>query len=59
MNGLKATSESVASNGYSKLCFDSEAAAMGIRVLRCTPQQLKKGEILPVLKRALGLATEL
>lgn len=37
----------------------NEAAAMGIRVLRCTPQQLKKGEILPVLKRALGLATEL
>ena len=37
----------------------NEAAAMGIRVLRCTPQQLKKGEILPVLKRALGITTEL
>ena len=59
MTGLKKISESIGSNGYSESCFDNEAAAMGIRVLRCTPQQLKKGEILPVLKRALGLATEL
>lgn len=41
---------------YEKL---NEAAAMGIRMLYCTPQQLKKGEILPVLKRALGITTEL
>lgn len=47
-------------SGFLKDCEKyNEAGAMGIRVLRCTPQQLKNGEILPVLKRALGITTEL
>lgn len=40
---------------YEKL---NECAVAGIRVLFCTPQQLKSFEIAPLIKRALGLNNE-
>jgi hypothetical protein len=34
----------------------NRAALLGWKVLRCTPQQLETGEIMPTIKKALGIS---